>query len=103
MNSLIVKYNTPNSVKSFMSAYQNTHLPKVQQLEGLISAAYYILDSDNDDFLIFIACFETPEALERAMGSNVGQALAVEAKELATNGLTLLTSTTYKVRNRVHK
>lgn len=98
MNSLIVKYKKPHSVDDFLSEYRDAHLPKVRQLEGMVSATYYVLDSADDDFLLFIASFETPAALESAIGSDIGQALAAEAELLATNGVALLTSTTYTVR-----
>ncbi|GAC06211.1 EthD family reductase [Paraglaciecola chathamensis] len=97
MNSLIVKYKKPDSVDDFMTAYQESHLPKVQQLKGLVSATYYLLDSDEDEFLMCIASFETSEALESALGSDIGQALAAEAEQLATRGLSISTATTYEV------
>lgn len=97
MNSLIAKYKKPDSVDDFMTLYHESHLPKVEQLTGLVSATYYLFDSAEDEFLIFIASFETPEALDSAIGSEIGQALAAEAEELATNGLILSTATTYRV------
>ncbi|OEO27833.1 hypothetical protein AX279_00040 [Pseudomonas sp. J237] len=91
MHKLVVMYPQPLDSQKFMDYYERSHLPKVKDLPGLISAEY----GRNDDpsasiFVMFTALFADKDSLDKALRSDVGMYLAKDIPNFSVDGVTMM-------------
>lgn len=96
MQKLFVYYGEPTDPAAFEKYYVENHLPLVQRLPGLISAEFSlglrVLGEGNAPWGLFQAEFESAEALQAALESDAGTAVAGDVKNYATGGATVVTA-----------
>lgn len=98
MRKLIVMYPQPAVPDSFIEYYLAEHLPKVKQLPGLVSASYGKVEGvDSPYFIVFEALFEDQQALDFAMKSDAGRALAKDIPNYSPGGATMLVTSVESV------
>lgn len=98
MHTLVVMYPQPRDPVAFMDYYENSHLPKVMDLPGLIAAEY----GRNDDpespvFVMFSARFADKASLDNALDSPTGSALAKDIPHFSPGGVTMMSLPAWQV------
>lgn len=92
---LLVLYNQPADPAAFDRYYAETHVPLAKTIPGLRS---YLVNSGAPNlvaggplpYLIAELEFDSPAALQSAMGSSEGQATAADLANFAQAGATIL-------------
>jgi len=95
MIKLTVLYGHPADAAAFEDYYANTHMPKAAKLEGYtkVELTKFISASDGGKAAYHRMAefwFASPEAMQAAMGSPEGQAIAGDVANYATGGTTIL-------------
>jgi uncharacterized protein (TIGR02118 family) len=95
MAQLVALYKTPADTKAFDDYYASTHAPLAKTLPGLrryeistgpIAAA----SGDSPFYLVALLQFDSPEAIQTALGSPEGQKTAADLANFAQAGVELL-------------
>jgi uncharacterized protein (TIGR02118 family) len=94
MHKLIVLYPKPDDPEHFKKYYRDTHIPLVKKIAAFKSYSYgYPATLDGKDpphFCIFVGEFESPAAMQAAMGSPEGQAALADIPNYSPKGATAL-------------
>lgn len=93
MKKMMVLYPHPSDKNSFLSYYREKHLPMIHDLPGLVSAAYSVSGEDTSPYFVFFeAVFETMDALQNAIRSDVGGVLASDVTNFSPAGAVIVTA-----------
>jgi uncharacterized protein (TIGR02118 family) len=91
---MIVLYPEPEDRAAFVSYYESTHLPLVQQLPGLLDWRYSVdvnaAGGGSPYFAVFEADFADAEAMGAALSSPEGAAVGADVPHYATGGAVVL-------------
>ncbi len=95
MHRLITLYPPPDDPDAFRAYFEEKHLPLVEKLPGLRGHSYgfdmaAVGDGDSPYFCTFAGDFDDSDALDAALGSPEGEAVAADVPNYATGGITLL-------------
>ena len=94
MYRLTVLYAPPEDPVAFRAYYENTHLPLAAELPGLLGSAHGFdvatTGGASPIFCVWHGDFASAAALDAAMRSPAGQAVAADVPNYATGGATLL-------------
>ena len=94
MHKLMVLYGPPADPEHFRRYYTETHLPLAARLPGLLSMRHSFsvegVRGPSPFFCIFEAEFADSAALDAAMSSPAGQAVAADVGNYATGGVTIV-------------
>ena len=94
MHKMIVLYPEPEDRAAFVSHYESTHLPLVQQLPGLLDWRYSVevdaAGGRSPYFAVFEADFADAEAMRAALASPEGAAVGADVPHYATGGAVVL-------------
>jgi len=95
MQKLIALYGHPTDKDAFRQYYETVHVPLARALPGLLECRYAFgvqaLGGDSPYFCIFEGDFADAAAMEQALASPEGRAVAADIPNYATGGVTLLT------------
>ena len=94
MHKLVVLYPAPTDPAQFENYYRTVHLPLAQKLPGALAVRFSLaIDaaaSPSPYFAVFEADFADGAALEAAMASSAGRAVAADVPNYATGGAIVL-------------
>src|ERR1700694_4720882 len=94
MHKLLVLYPTPESPDHFREYYVNKHLPLAKQLPGLRASRYsFSVEGEGEVspyFFVWEGEFASAEDLANAMVSQIGQQVAADTSNYASNGVMVL-------------
>jgi uncharacterized protein (TIGR02118 family) len=95
MHRLITLYPPPSDPDAFRSYFEEKHLPLVETLPGLRGYSYgfdlaAVDGSESPYFCTFAGDFDDAAALDAALASPEGQAVAADVPNYATGGVVLL-------------
>ena len=95
MIKLTVLYGHPTVVETFENYYKNNHLPTAEKMEGheKMELTKFLSAPDGgkpDYYRMAEFWFESPEAMQKTMGSPEGQATAADLGNFATGGVKLI-------------
>lgn len=94
MHKMIVLYPEPEDRAGFVSYYESTHLPLVQQLPGLLDWRYSVdvkaATGGSPYFAVFEADFADAEAMGETLASPEGAAVGADVANYATGGAVVL-------------
>jgi len=93
-----VLYGHPKDPGAFEKYYTETHLPLVVKTNGVVKAEYtkFLPNPDGSApayYRMAELYFEGPGAMQQALNSPEGQAMAADLANFATGGVTLLFGT----------
>jgi uncharacterized protein (TIGR02118 family) len=100
--SILVLYPRPTDPDAFVEYYTQHHLPKVDNLPGLLSYEYSTAisnpdGSDADHFAFFVGDFANTDTLAEALASPEGAAVAGDVSNFATGGAAVATATVVRL------
>ncbi|WP_345817399.1 EthD family reductase (plasmid) [Paraburkholderia sp. PREW-6R] len=94
MYTLLVLYPPPLSKDDFRRYYVDAHLPLAAQLPGLRSSSHVFepqgVGSASPYFCIWQGQFDSADALDAAMQSEIGQRVAADTANYASGGVHVL-------------
>ena len=94
MHRLLTLYPPPSDADAFRAYFEGKHLPLVEKLPGLRGYSYGFdlaaLDGESPYFCTFTGDFDDGDALDAALGSPEGEAVAADVPNYATGGVILL-------------
>jgi uncharacterized protein (TIGR02118 family) len=95
MHRLLTLYPPPSDPDAFRAHFEGKHLPLVEKLPGLRGYSYGFeleaLDSgESPYFCTFAGDFDDATALDAALASPAGEAVAADVPNYATGGVVLL-------------
>jgi len=95
MHRLITLYPHPEDPAAFRSHFEEKHLPLVEKLPGLRGYSYgfdlaAVGDGESPYFCTFAGDFDDSGALDAALASPEGEAVAADVPNYATGGVILL-------------
>ena len=94
MHKLVALYGHPKDPAHFMAFYVRVHVPLAEKLPGLQGHRYAFdvkaLGGDSPYFCIFEGEFADEAAVNAALASPEGQAVAGDIANYASGGVTLL-------------
>lgn len=94
MVKLTVLYTKPEDPQRFREYYEGTHLPLAARLPGMLARRHsFAIGSPGGEppyFCVFEAEFSDHAALEAAMGSPEGQAVAADVPNYATSEVVMM-------------
>lgn len=94
MHKLVVLYPAPEDANQFLDYYENTHLPLVASLPGILSFSYAPVQGFGSAaapyFVLFEACFDSHQALMAALQSPQGRAVAADVPNYSPGGATMM-------------
>ncbi|GAA2171992.1 EthD family reductase [Agrococcus versicolor] len=92
MHRLLVLYPTPVDPAAFREHYVARHLPLADRLPGMLASRYSldVHDEVGGYFAVFEADFADAGAMQAAMASPEGQAVAADVPRYATGGAIVL-------------
>jgi uncharacterized protein (TIGR02118 family) len=93
MHKLVVTYPQPADPAAFRAYYAATHIPLAARLPGLVSLAYgypEALGPGEAPFCVFEAVFADRQALDAALASPQGQAVAADVPNYSPAGASLM-------------
>lgn len=90
-----VLYGHPKDAGAFEKYYSETHLPLVTKTNGVVKAEYtkFLPNPDGSApayYRMAELYFEGPAAMQQALTSPEGQAMAADLANFATGGVTLI-------------
>lgn len=92
---IIALYGEPDDAEAFQRYYRETHIPLTKQLPGLIR--YELSRGTISDFgggspyfMVATLTFSAKKDVHAAMVSEIGEAVAVDLKNFASGGVTVL-------------
>lgn len=98
MHKLIALYRTPADEAAFMAYYQNTHLPLVAKIPGLVRAEVTritrTLMGESGHFLLAEMVFADAESFKAAMKSAENAATGADLANFAQGIVTVMTGET---------
>ncbi|MGV9714163.1 EthD family reductase [Gordonia sp. NPDC003424] len=92
---VIVCYGQPDDPEAFDKYYETVHIPLASKLPGLLDYTWGKCAGLGDDAPYYGVAqleFESPEALQAALGSAEMQAAAADVPNFASGGATLFTA-----------
>src|SRR3954447_7132235 len=93
VHRLLVSYGQPEDPGAFDDYYQDTHLPIVMEVPGLVRFTFgkgASLDpAEKAPYLVAELDFHSEEAMRTAFRSNEGRAMGADVPNFATGGLTM--------------
>jgi uncharacterized protein (TIGR02118 family) len=103
MVQLLVLYKSPKDPQHFQDYYYTTHVPIAKKIPGLVS--YVVSDGDvkgpdgspGPYELVAQLTFDSPAALQVALGSPEGAAAVDDLQNFATGGVSIVAFTTRSV------
>jgi len=95
MHRLLTLYPPPSDPDAFRAHFEDKHLPLVEKLPGLRAYSFgfdlaAIDDGESPYFCTFAGDFDDARALDAALASSAGEAVAADVPNYATGGLVLL-------------
>lgn len=91
MYKLVVMYPQPDDPQAFIDYYESRHLPSLKALPGLVAASYGRIDDPASSwFVIFEALFADQVAMQAALQSDAGLALAKDIPNYSPLGANLI-------------
>lgn len=93
MHRLVVTYPRPDDPAGFRAYYEARHIPLAAKLPGLVSWSFgypKALGPGEAPFCIFEATFADRQALDAALGSPAGQAVAADVPNYSPKGASLM-------------
>ncbi len=94
MHKVLALYPPPKDPAHFKRYYQETHLPLVAQVPGLLSSRHSFavegMGSASPYFCVWEGEFADAAAMAAAMQSPIGQKVAADTANYATGGVTIL-------------
>jgi uncharacterized protein (TIGR02118 family) len=95
MHRLLTLYAPPSDPDAFRAHFEGTHLPLVEKLPGLRDYNYgfdltAVDGGESPYFCTFAGDFDDAGALDAALASPAGQAVAADVPNYATGGVVLL-------------
>ncbi|KTR87195.1 EthD family reductase [Leucobacter chromiiresistens] len=87
---LLVLYPEPADRAAFEQHYRDVHLPLCAQLPGVRDISFAIAIDRSPYFAVFSAAFDDAEALQAALDSPEGRAVAADVPRYATGGATVI-------------
>ena len=95
MHRLLTLYGPPSDPDDFRTHFEGTHLPLVEKLPGLGDYTYgfdltAVDGGESQYFCTFAGDFANARALDAALASPAGQAVAADVPNYATGGVVLL-------------
>ena len=95
MHRLLTLYPPPSDTDAFRVHFEGKHLPLVEKLPGLRGYSYGFelaaLDEGKSPyFCTFAGDFDDARALDAALASPAGEAVAADVPNYATGGIVLL-------------
>jgi uncharacterized protein (TIGR02118 family) len=93
MHKLLVIYPRPADPDAFCAYYAGTHIPLARKLPGLVRLAYGYpqpLGPGEAPFCVFEAVFADAAALDAALGSAAGRAVAADVPNYSPAGASLM-------------
>ncbi|WP_353220344.1 EthD family reductase [Salinisphaera sp. S4-8] len=93
MHALIVTYPKPADAQAFKTYYRDTHIPLAIKLPGLLRYEYAYPDALGAEqppfFCIWKGYFENEQAMQAALASAEGKALAEDVPNYSPSGAKL--------------
>ena len=92
MHCLTVTYPMPDDPDRFRDYYASVHLPLAKSLPGLLSSSHGFperLGPGDAPSCVFHAYFEDRNAMEAALGSDIGARLAADVPNYSPKGASL--------------
>ena len=93
MHKLVVTYPRPDDPAKFRAYYAATHIPLAAKLPGLVRYSYgypEALGPGEAPFCVFEAVFANSAALDAALASSEGQAVAADVPNYSPKGAALM-------------
>ena len=95
MYRLLTLYPAPSNPEAFRVYFEGTHLPLVEKLPGLRGYSYgfdltAVDGGESPYFCTFAGDFDDARALDAALASPAGEAVAADVPNYATGGVVLL-------------
>ncbi len=95
MHRLLTLYPQPSDPDAFRAHFESTHLPLVEKLPGLRGYGYgfelaAVAGGEPPYFCTFAGDFDDAQALDAALASPAGEAVAADVPNYATGGVILL-------------
>ncbi len=95
MHRLLTLYPQPSDLDAFRSHFEGKHLPLVEKLPGLRRYSYgfelaAVDGGESPYFCTFAGDFDDARALDAALASPAGEAVAADVPNYATGGVILL-------------
>lgn len=95
MIKLTVLYGHPVDPDAFEAYYSSTHMPLVAKIKGIVKAetTKFFLEADGSNpafYRLAELYFNSPEELQKAMGSPEGAATSADLANFASGGVTVL-------------
>ena len=95
MYRLLTLYPPPSDPDAFRAHFEGKHLPLVEKLPGLRDYSYgfdlaAVDGGESPYFCTFAGDFDDARALDAALGSPEGEAVAADVPNYATGGVILL-------------
>jgi len=95
MHRLLTLYPQPSDTDAFRAHFEGKHLPLVEKLPGLRGYEYgfelaAVGGGESPYFCTFAGDFDDARALDAALGSPAGEAVAADVPNYATGGVILL-------------
>ncbi|WIV55450.1 EthD family reductase [Amycolatopsis nalaikhensis] len=94
MHRLTVLYPPPADPDHFREYYVETHLPLAAKLPGILRSEYSLdvaaLGGDSKYFAVFHADFESADAMQAALDSEAGKAVAADVPNYASGGVEMI-------------
>ena len=94
MHKVLALYPPPKDPAHFKRYYEETHLPLARQLPGLLSSRHTFsmegVGSPSPYFCLWEGEFPDAKAMAASMESPIGQKVAADIANYATNGVTII-------------
>jgi len=94
MHRVVALYSRPKDPEHFKKYYEETHLPLVSQVPGLLSSRYSFstqgVGAESPYFCVWEGEFANEAAMGAAMQSPAGQRVTADVANYATGGVTIL-------------
>jgi uncharacterized protein (TIGR02118 family) len=95
MHRLLTLYPPPSDPDAFRAHFEGKHLPLVEKLPGLRGYSYgfdlaAVDGGESPYFCTFAGDFDDAGALDAALASSAGEAVAADVPNYATGGVVLL-------------
>jgi uncharacterized protein (TIGR02118 family) len=95
MVRLLVLYNTPEDPEAFDRHYNEIHIPLAKRLPGLlrytISRNISVAPGGKEFYLVAELDWESQEAMQAAMTSEIGKETTADVPKFALSGVTIVT------------
>lgn len=94
MVRMLVLYDTPENPEAFDRYYNETHIPLVKRLPGLlrytVSRNISVARGGMEFYLVAELDWENLEAMRAAMASEIGQETTADVSKFAPNGVNIV-------------